>query len=63
MYLARELTSESLPAIARQFGKRDHTTVLYAWRRTLQRIRDDPIAGGTVDALRSELETPGDRSA
>ena len=34
MYLARELTDESLPAIGRHFGGRDHTTVLHALRRT-----------------------------
>ena len=41
MYLARELTGESLPAIGRHFGGRDHTTVLHAHRRTAARIADD----------------------
>ncbi len=30
MYLATDLTNYSLPQIAREFGKRDHTTVMYA---------------------------------
>ena len=33
MYLCRELTDHSLPAIARRFGGRDHTTVLHAHRK------------------------------
>ncbi len=51
MYLARELTGESLPAIGRQFGGRDHTTVLHAWRRTAARISDDAPARELVDKL------------
>lgn len=30
MYLCREITSDSLPAIGRVFGNRDHATVIYA---------------------------------
>src|SRR5207253_10259290 len=33
MYLARELTDASLPAIGRYFGGRKHSTVLHAHRR------------------------------
>jgi chromosomal replication initiator protein len=55
MYLARELTGESLPAIGRQFGGRDHTTVLHAWRRTAARIADDRDAQQAVDKLSRNL--------
>ncbi len=57
MYLARELTSESLPAIGTQFGGRDHTTVLHAWRRTSARIADDHAARRAVDEIRHSLST------
>jgi chromosomal replication initiator protein len=55
MYLARELTEESLPAIARQFGGRDHTTVLHAWRRTSARIDSDAGSREAVERLCQEL--------
>ncbi len=56
MYLARELTGESLPAIGRHFGGRDHTTVLHAWRRTGQRLLDDASCKKAVEDLRATLE-------
>jgi chromosomal replication initiator protein len=56
MYLARELTSESLPSIGRHFGGRDHTTVLHAWRRTAARIHADPHSRQAVDAVREKLQ-------
>jgi chromosomal replication initiator protein len=56
MYLARELTGESLPTIGRHFGGRDHTTVLHAWRRTSQRVLDDASCRQAVDDLRVVLE-------
>ena len=64
MYIARELTDESLPALGRQFGGRDHTTVLHAWRRTAERIARDEQARDTVHSLLTRLgATPADRGA
>ncbi len=51
MYLARELSGESLPAIGRHFGGRDHTTVLHAWRRASARIAVDADARVAVEEL------------
>jgi chromosomal replication initiator protein len=55
MYLARELTQESLPAIGREFGGRDHTTVLHAWRRTEERISTNSASRAVVEQLRARL--------
>jgi chromosomal replication initiator protein len=64
MYLARELTGESLPSIGRHFGGRDHTTVLHAWRRTEEKISSDISSREAVEKLRRRLEeSPADRPA
>lgn len=55
MYLSREMTSESLLAIGRHFGGRDHTTVLHAWRRTSEKLDSDPRTRSAVDSLRKRL--------
>jgi chromosomal replication initiator protein len=55
MYLARELTDESLPAIGRHFGGRDHTTVMHACRRAGARIDDDAAVREAVEKLRGML--------
>jgi chromosomal replication initiator protein len=45
MYLAKKLTSRSLPEIGRRFGGRDHSTVLHAVRKVDDQIRkDDKLA-------------------
>ncbi len=58
MYLARELTGQSLPAIGREFGGRDHTTVLHAWRRASARIASDDDVREAVDKLCHRLHHP-----
>lgn len=55
MYLAREHSGQSLPAIGRRFGDRDHTTVLNAHRKTAERVRNDPEAERTVEQLSEHL--------
>jgi chromosomal replication initiator protein len=56
MYLARELTGQSLPAIGRDFGGRDHTTVMHACKRAATRIDSDRDARAAVDKLRRTLD-------
>jgi chromosomal replication initiator protein len=64
MYLARELTGQSLPAIGRAFGGRDHTTVLHAVRRAEKRVAEDPSYRTSVQQLRNLLtRAPIDRLA
>src|SRR5262249_54249260 len=55
MYLARELTGASLPSIGREFGGRDHTTVLHACRRASARISTDETSRQAVEKLFKDL--------
>jgi chromosomal replication initiator protein len=55
MYLARELTDATLPAIGRAFGNRNHTTVMHACKRTAERMAADREAFDAVHKLTREL--------
>ena len=56
MYLAKQLTSRSLPEIGRKFGGRDHTTVMHAVRK-VDELRDhDAGFAEDVELLRRMLE-------
>ena len=56
MYLIRELTDASLPAIGELFGGRDHTTVINALKRIEQLRAADPGLRHRMDTLRKRLE-------
>ncbi len=58
MYLSRELTDATLPAIGRAFGGRNHTTVLHACRRASERIAADAEAYELVRGLTATLQEP-----
>ncbi|GGE24019.1 chromosomal replication initiator protein DnaA [Streptococcus himalayensis] len=50
MYLAREMTDNSLPKIGREFGGKDHTTVMHAYDKIKKWLETD-------DTLRLEIES------
>lgn len=57
MYLAKELTSRSLPEIGRRFGGRDHTTILHGVRKVEElRVTDRQMAED-IDLLRRLLQS------
>ncbi len=56
MYLCRQLTPMSLPEIGRQFGGRDHTTVIHALTRIDNSLRSDPEFEQLVHALMRRCE-------
>jgi chromosomal replication initiator protein len=51
MYLATELTDCSLPQIAREFQKKDHTTVMYARDKVKNQMTNDEAYRNKVRAL------------
>jgi chromosomal replication initiator protein len=56
MYLAKQLTTRSLPEIGRRFGGRDHTTVMHGVKRIEElRVTDAQIAED-LEMLRRALE-------
>ncbi len=57
MYLAKQLTSRSLPEIGRKFGNRDHTTVMHAVSRVGELMERDSAFGEDVELLRRMLES------
>ena len=58
MFLAREMTGQSLPRIGSHFC-RDHTTVLYAIRRIRGLMAKDPRIAGEVEGCRELIARAG----
>jgi chromosomal replication initiator protein len=56
MYLSRELTDSSLPKIGKQFGGRDHTTVIHATSKIARLIREDRNVYNLVQELTARVK-------
>jgi len=55
MWIAKQITTRSLPDIGRRFGGRDHTTVLHAVRRIDSLRAEDPALARDLDILLRKL--------
>jgi chromosomal replication initiator protein len=58
IYLARELTGQSLPELGRRLGGRDHSTILSAVRSLSGDIERDGDLAQAVDKLKRQLASP-----
>ena len=56
MYLSRELTKSSLPDIGRQFGGKDHTTVLHGYKQIKRLMENDGQFKAEIDQLVTRLQ-------
>ncbi len=56
MYLAKRLTTRSLPEIGSKFGGRDHTTVMHAVKKVEELCSLDPAFNEEVELLKRMLE-------
>jgi chromosomal replication initiator protein len=57
MYVVRELTDLSYPAIAREFGGRDHTTVMHAVEKVGKQMAERRQVYDQVSALISDIKS------
>jgi chromosomal replication initiator protein len=57
MYLSKNLTQHSLPEIGRQFGGRDHTTVMHAVKQVTKLQNENVDLAEDVKLLTSILGT------
>jgi len=58
MYIAHELTDHSFPSIARAFGKKDHTTAMYAKNKVAQQMQVDEVYRNRVSQLIGMCQAP-----
>lgn len=56
MYIAKILTSKSLPEIGRKFGGRDHTTILHAVRKVQELSAEDFDFANDIEILKRSLQ-------
>lgn len=55
MYLSREYTTSSLPKIGKEFGGKDHTTVIHAHEKIQKLMKEDPELKQDIADLEKQL--------
>jgi chromosomal replication initiator protein len=59
MYVFRELTDFSYPMIGREFGDRDHTTVIHAVEKITEQMKERRAIYDQVSELIRVIKTGG----
>ena len=57
MFLAKNLTTRSLPEIGRKFGGRDHTTVIHAIKKIQELVKNDSSLSEDIEILTRSLQS------
>jgi chromosomal replication initiator protein len=55
MYLCRELTDSSFPEIGRQFGGKDHTTIIHGCRQIAKALEANSDLRAAIESLKSQI--------
>lgn len=55
MFLCRDLTDASFPEIGRDFGGKDHTTIIHACKQMQKSQESDTALRATIESLKEEI--------
>jgi len=55
IFLARELTDHSFPAIGREFGNRDHTTIMHSYMKVKTLLEETPLLRAEINEIKEAL--------
>jgi chromosomal replication initiator protein len=55
MFLSRDLTDASFPEIGRDFGGKDHTTIIHACKQMQKSQETDTALRATIESLKEEI--------
>jgi chromosomal replication initiator protein len=55
MFLSRDMTDASFPEIGRDFGGKDHTTIIHACKQMQKTQETDPTLRATIESLKEEI--------
>ena len=55
IFLSREMTDHSFPAIGREFGDRDHSTIMYSYMKVKSMLEETPLLYTEVNEIQENL--------
>ena len=55
IFLAREMTDHSFPAIGKAFGNRDHTTIMHSYVKVKSQLQETPLLQAEISELQESL--------